>query len=140
MRIRPASAADLPALAAFDSVAAQDQTRTGQIARWIADQHCWLLEEGQAPRAYLALTNSFFGRPFVEMLMVDSDLRRHGYGQKLLEHAVAAHPDLWTSTNQSNLPMLALLARAGFVRSGIVEGLDEGDPELIFRHHPPLVE
>jgi hypothetical protein len=34
--------------------------------------------------------------------------------------------------------MQALLEAVGFIRSGIVEGLDEGDPELIYRKVIPL--
>jgi len=39
---------------------------------------------------------------------------------------------LFTSTNQSNVPMQRLCDRLGFVKSGYIENLDEGDPELIY--------
>lgn len=39
---------------------------------------------------------------------------------------------LFTSTNQSNVPMQNLLIQLGFVESGYIENLDEGDAELIF--------
>jgi RimJ/RimL family protein N-acetyltransferase len=39
---------------------------------------------------------------------------------------------LFTSTNQSNIAMQRLCESCGFERSGIVENLDEGDPELIY--------
>ena len=39
---------------------------------------------------------------------------------------------VFTSTNQSNLPMQRLCDRLGFIKSGYVENLDEGDPELIY--------
>jgi hypothetical protein len=39
---------------------------------------------------------------------------------------------LFTSTNRSNLPMQALLAKLGFVQCGEVNELDPGDPELFF--------
>jgi len=41
-------------------------------------------------------------------------------------------PKLFTSTNESNAPMRALLAKLGFSPSGVIENLDEGDPELVF--------
>ena len=37
---------------------------------------------------------------------------------------------LFTSTNVSNLPMQQLLQHAGWSATGILHGLDEGDPEL----------
>ncbi len=43
---------------------------------------------------------------------------------------------VWTSTNESNAPMRALLGSAGFVESGRVDNLDPGDPELIFVRLP----
>lgn len=57
---------------------------------------------------------------------------------------LAIGEELWTSTNQSNQPMQRLLERLGFLPSGVIEGLDEGDPELVFRllperFHPPFV-
>ncbi|MFJ4389225.1 hypothetical protein [Pseudomonas soli] len=36
------------------------------------------------------------------------------------------------STNRSNEPMRRLLERQRFVASGVVENLDEGDPEQIY--------
>jgi len=38
----------------------------------------------------------------------------------------------FTSTNASNEPMQKLLGKFGFIESGHVENLDEGDPEIIF--------
>ena len=39
----------------------------------------------------------------------------------------AVHP-----TNRSNLPMQRLLLNAGFVASGQIDNLDDGDPEQVF--------
>jgi ribosomal protein S18 acetylase RimI-like enzyme len=77
----------------------------------------------------------FFGQPMLELVMVGNVYRRQGIGEALVRHAIstAPGPTLWTSTNKSNVVMQALLERLGFDRSGIVEGLDEGDPELIYR-------
>ncbi|WP_177330351.1 hypothetical protein [Pseudomonas sp. CCOS 191] len=36
------------------------------------------------------------------------------------------------STNRSNEPMRRLLKRQGFVASGVVENLDQGDPERVY--------
>jgi hypothetical protein len=43
---------------------------------------------------------------------------------------------LWTSTNQSNQAMRLLLPRLGFIESGRIDNLDEGDPELVFVRLP----
>jgi len=39
---------------------------------------------------------------------------------------------MFTSTNRSNLAMQSLLRREGWLFSGELDGLDEGDPELVF--------
>jgi hypothetical protein len=44
---------------------------------------------------------------------------------------------VFTSTNQSNEAMQALLMSGGWVLSGILVGLDEGDPERVFFHDVP---
>ena len=131
--IRPATSADLPALIALDTIATDHLERRAEITSWITGGACRVAElEGRAV-GYAVLTHSFFHRPFIEMLMVAATARRAGIGKALLRHcADLAGAELWTSTNQSNAPMRALLARCGFVESGTIENLDPGDPELIF--------
>jgi GNAT superfamily N-acetyltransferase len=79
-------------------------------------------------------TRAFFGRDFVELLVVTVDARRRGVGARLLRHAVglSSTDRAFTSTNQSNVPMLSLLEKEGWSFSGQLEGIDEGDPELIY--------
>lgn len=77
----------------------------------------------------------FFGRDFIELLMVDPARRRCGIGRNLLRAALAAGTgQVFTSTNTSNQPMRALLQTEGWSFSGELDGLDEGDPELLFYH------
>lgn len=77
----------------------------------------------------------FFGRDFIELLIVDPARRRCGIGRNLLRAALAAGTgQVFTSTNTSNQPMRALLQTEGWSFSGELDGLDEGDPELLFYH------
>ena len=77
---------------------------------------------------------SFFGRDFVELLTVSVSKRRQGVGGYLLQEAVtqSSSDRIFTSTNQSNSEMIGLLEYAGWNFSGQLEGIDEGDPELVF--------
>jgi len=135
VRIRAAVCTDLPALIALVSVAADDPRRAVQIGQWLADGHMHVAELDDTLAGYRVQHRHFFGEAFIEMLMVAAPLRGHGVGSALLLHATScsAGARLFTSTNQSNANMQRLLAAAGFQQCGIVHGLDEGDPELIYR-------
>ena len=93
-----------------------------------------MAEVGSAPAGYAVVSRRFFSRPFIELLAVAPDFRRAGVGGALLEACSAAFAGeiLFTSTNQSNRPMQALLAKTGFAPSGVIENLDPGDPELVY--------
>ena len=97
-----------------------------------------MAEVGSAPAGYAIVSRRFFSRPFIELLAVAPDFRRAGVGGALLEACSAAFAGeiLFTSTNQSNRPMQALLAKTGFAPSGVIENLDPGDPELVYVRLP----
>ncbi len=91
-------------------------------------------ELGGSVAGYLAWDYHFFDRAFVEYLVVLADYRRQGLGEALMREAIARCDtrDVFTSTNQSNLRMQALLAKLGFEHCGKVDALDPGDPELFY--------
>jgi ribosomal protein S18 acetylase RimI-like enzyme len=133
-KVRPARADDLAAMIAVDEFAHAHPDRANEIAAWLQAGAAVVAERDGSIVGYAVLTRSFFHRPFVEMLTVAPEARRGGIGGRLLAHLVAhAGAEVWTSTNRSNLPMRELLLRAGFTESGFIEGLDPGDPELVFR-------
>lgn len=133
--IRLAKPEDMAALCALDTWLPQDARRAEEIDSWVrAGQAHVALMDGR-PAGYGVLTYGFFHDGFIELLMVGPRFRRQGLGAALIEH-LTGHcrtQRLWTSTNRSNLAMQSLVQRLGFIRSGIIEGLDEGDPELIWR-------
>jgi ribosomal protein S18 acetylase RimI-like enzyme len=83
---------------------------------------------------YIIWDRAFFGRPFVWLLGIDPRFRRRGIGRRLLREfeVRCAGESLFTSTNESNLAMQRLLEAGGFVRSGRLENLDPGDPEIFY--------
>jgi ribosomal protein S18 acetylase RimI-like enzyme len=67
-------------------------------------------------------------------LGVDPAFRRRGIAARLLaayERGCIGEP-LFVSTNESNHPMHELLNRSGYQRSGSVDNLDPGDPEVFY--------
>lgn len=124
----------------FEHICELDETVHGRPARRRLIGEA--LDQGQISvarvdreiRGFVIADESFFEQFFVRLLMVHQDFRRRGLATALMR---AAELDcqtgkLFTSTNQSNIPMQRLCDRLGFVKSGYVENLDEGDPELIY--------
>ena len=120
-------------------IAPASPERQQAIAEWVRAGQCHVVWQDGMAAGYTAFTRSFFRSPFIEMLVVSPLTRRQGIGRALVEHCiglVAPEQKLWTSTNESNAPMRAMLPQLGFVYTGQFAGLDEGDPELIYLRWP----
>ena len=105
----------------------------------MAHDGCWLAGRGASPEGYLVLSRRhFFGRDFVSLVVVEARARRRGLASALFQaaEAGATTPQLFTSTNQSNRPMQALLDARGYRKAGVITDLDEDDPEVVFVRNP----
>lgn len=130
--IRLATPAEIDAVI---GVAPAGRERQQAIAEWVQAGQCWVCWQDGMAAGYAAFTRTFFRSPFIEMLVVSPSTRRQGIGRALMEHCIGLVPHdqkLWTSTNESNAPMRAMLPQLGFVYTGQFAGLDEGDPERIY--------
>jgi ribosomal protein S18 acetylase RimI-like enzyme len=83
---------------------------------------------------YVVLDYSFYENGFISMLYVHADYRRRCVGERLMQQIeeVCRTAKLFTSTNLSNIAMQRLLAKLGYVLSGVIHNLDEDDPELVY--------
>lgn len=124
----------MQAIAAFDEVAHRQDERREFIRRSIESGSCLVAVEAGAAVGYAVLAKAFFGQWSVEMLYVSRTHRRRGVGTALMTaiEGRCIAEKLFVSTNQSNTSMQALLTSRGYQSSGVVENLDEGDPELIY--------
>jgi GNAT superfamily N-acetyltransferase len=138
---RRAVAGDLPAILRVDRVAASgDRKRSEFLRHCLALGECRVYVVDEVVAGFvIVLPEHFFGRDFIELLVVDPDRRRAGIGRILLRDAVAAAGTarVFTSTNASNRPMRALLATEDWSFSGGLGGLDEDDSELVFYKDRP---
>ena len=134
MQIRNAVAEDLPALITVDAVARGNIERVESLRAAIAAGECIVAAQDQALLGYVVLNHAFYQNGFVPLLYVSADSRRQGVGTALLRAAEARcrTEKLFTSTNESNYPMRALLKAAGYQPSGAINNLDPGDPELVY--------
>ncbi len=79
-------------------------------------------------------TNDFFGYSFISLVIVKPSERRKGVASALMKAymQMAKTSKVFSSTNQSNKRMQQLFHNLGFVKSGVIDNLDEGDPEIIY--------
>ena len=123
---------DLATIVAFDDQAS-DPGRRAWLEDSLSRREVHLLSVDGATCAYGVL-DEFFGHVFVSLLYVAPAWRRQSLGVSLLNHlcSVASTPRVFSSTNLSNAPMHALFARQGWDVSGLLNHLDDGDPEIVY--------
>lgn len=125
---------DIGLLATIDPRFEIDPKLSAHIADLLGSGLSWAAFNGRRGVGFAVVTRHFYGFPFVDLLHVAEVARRRSAGSALMAHCEAAHDAdrIFTSTNESNEPMRALLAKAGWLPAGVVHYLDPGDPELIF--------
>lgn len=131
---RLATVTDANLLIDLDTLASQDLRRHAQIGEWCEAGVCHVAEIEGVVAAYGVLHYHFYDSGFIEILMVGSLMRRKMVGLKFIEYfkSICMRPKLFTSTNRSNLPMIKLLSKTGFIESGRIDNLDEQGPEVVF--------
>jgi ribosomal protein S18 acetylase RimI-like enzyme len=138
--IRKASESDINEISAIDTMAlGGDPSRNDFIRRSVGEGNCYVLtidDNASAKRiaAYGVLVHTFYDQGMIDMLMVAREHRRKGFGADLMRHmeSECRTEKLFTSTNESNTPMQALLTKLGYSPSGVIYNLDPDDPELIY--------
>jgi ribosomal protein S18 acetylase RimI-like enzyme len=126
--------ADLLKLYQCDPYSKVHESRRLELRRMVQQNSCLIAVAGSRPLGFAVLEYSFFGNGFIPLICVAAEHHGKGVGLALLR---ALEPQchtakLFTSANASNGPAQRLFSRAGFTRSGIIENLDEGDPEFVY--------
>lgn len=138
MDFRLAGYPDAETIIKFDSIASTDRTRANFIHQKIASRNCHVaIVDGQVV-AYGVIEYTFFNHGFIPLLYVAAKYRRCGVGGALLRHleGQCTTPKLFTTTHQSNESMQALLTKLKYKKSGRIENISDGDPEIIFFTRP----
>jgi GNAT superfamily N-acetyltransferase len=132
--IRLANESDVAALCSIDLVARCENERREFIRHSVASGACFVAVAGDEVIGYGVLNYTFYHNGCIDMLYVHSDHRCRGAAAALLRHleSQCETSKLFTSTNLSNFAMQSLLAKLGYVLSGIIHNLDEGDPEIVY--------
>jgi ribosomal protein S18 acetylase RimI-like enzyme len=133
--VRRATSKDLDAVLELERTSPIGHDRAALLTARIQSGEVVVFEREGRVLGYLVIrSHAFFGRDFVELLAVAPEDRRSGVGIFLLRRAVDASTTqrVFTSTNRSNVQMIGLLEKAAWQFSGLLEGIDEGDPELVY--------
>jgi ribosomal protein S18 acetylase RimI-like enzyme len=133
MKIRKAKPEDINRLKQIDHLSYRPE-RASFIERAVSCGQAWVAVVKSEVVAYAVLDRSYFERPTISMLMVSSQQRRSGIGNRLVEYLeqICEGQEIWTSTNLSNTPMQRLMAKRGYHLTGFIDNLDPGDPELFY--------
>ncbi|PYE51903.1 GNAT family N-acetyltransferase [Deinococcus yavapaiensis] len=129
--LRRATISDLAVLVTLGDAAGNAERRR-RIEETLATRETVLALRGDEAVGYGVL-GTFFDRPFVSLVYVSPPHRRRGIAEALVRHFGALDaPKVFSSTNLGNAAMHALFRKLGWIAAGMVDHLDEGDPEVIY--------
>jgi ribosomal protein S18 acetylase RimI-like enzyme len=134
VNIVEAQLTDLNAIVQIDREVIGNASRRDFIEDAIKQGRCILVKENNDVAGFSIYDTNFFECTFISLIIVPPAKRRKGYASHMLNHLVRTSltDKIFSSTNRSNQSMRKVFEANGFVESGIVENLDEGDPEIIY--------
>lgn len=132
--VTKASINDLDAILHIDIDVIGNDSRRDYIKVTINEGRCIIVKEDNSISGFLTYDTNFFGCTFLSLIIVSPTKRRRGYASSLISYMLSHSPTqkIFSSTNKSNESMHTVFHSNGFIRSGMIENLDEGDPEIIF--------
>jgi ribosomal protein S18 acetylase RimI-like enzyme len=125
---------NLEKIVKIDSELIGNTSRRNYIKKSIGFGKCIVAKEKDDIVGFLIYDTNFFECAFISLIIVSPCCRRKGYASLLLDYMVSSSPTtkVFSSTNRSNINMQRAFEINGFIQSGMVENLDDGDPEIIY--------
>ena len=137
MDIEKATNKELASIIEIDAMLVGNHNRKDFINNAIEAGRCLVASTSGKVVGYGILENTFYGQGFIGLLVVHPEYRRRGIATALIRliETICPTKKLFTSTNKSNIIAQKTYEANGFVRSGHIDNLDEGDPEIIYFKH-----
>lgn len=134
MLINKAESSDLESICTIDAMVIGNDRRRDYLSKAVANQECVIAKLNGEAVGFAVCDCSFFGYPYLTLIIVNPQFRRQGIAKALISYIEnnTKSEKLFTSTNESNITMQKVCDSLGYIRSGIIENLDDGDPELIY--------
>ncbi|KIL43238.1 GNAT family N-acetyltransferase [Jeotgalibacillus campisalis] len=125
---------DLDRIAHIDKEVSGNTSRLSYFKTSIDLRNCIIAKCDKEIAGFLIYETNFFDCAFISLVVISPSYRRKGFASLLLDYMMSQSPTpkVFSSTNRSNLSMQKAFDSNGFIESGIVENLDEGDPEIIY--------
>ncbi len=132
--VEKATEQELESVWALDSTAIGNLDRKDFLANAVSSGRCLVARIEDTMVGFGVLDQSFYGQGFISLLIVHPEYRQRGVATALIGHIESICPTgkLFTSTNESNVIAQQVYESLGFARSGYIENLDEGDPEIVY--------
>jgi ribosomal protein S18 acetylase RimI-like enzyme len=139
MDVERASEVDVDAVADLDALSFRPPARPDEVRAAIRDGACWVARSDDAVVGFALFDRFLHGHGFLRLIAVHPDHRRQGVGTALVSAIEGECPTdrLFTATEESNEAMQRLCDALGFVRCGRIEGLEDGEIELIYYKRLP---
>ncbi len=135
--IRPAVETDAAAVIEAGAPVASTRAAQRRLLAALRNGDVIVAVVGETIAGVVASNDGFFGHRFITLLAVPPAYRRRGLASRLLDAVLlqATTDRVFISTNESNAVIHELCRRHGFVRAGVVDHLDPGDPEVFYVRH-----
>ena len=125
---------DLDEIVNIDREVIGSDSRRNYIKKAIEEERCLAIKNEYSFVGFLIFDTNFFECSFISLIIIKPTERRKGYATSLMKYFFSISPTkkIFSSTNRSNKRMQEVFKANGFIQSGFVENLDEGDPEIIY--------
>lgn len=125
---------ELDEIVGIDREVIGNENRRKYIRKAIEEERCIAIKTEFSYLGFLIFKEDFFECSFISLVIVKQTERRKGYATSLLQYFLSISPTkkIFSSTNQSNNRMQEVFKRNGFIESGIIHNLDDGDPEIVY--------
>lgn len=132
--IEKAQLINLDEIVNIDVEVIRNSNRREYIRIAIEEKRCIVAKDKNLIIGFLIYDTNFFDCSFISLIIVKPTERRKGYATSLIKYFINVSPTrkMFSSTNQSNHKMQEVFKVNGFIKSGLIENLDEGDLEIIY--------
>lgn len=135
MQISVATTDEVETVCMIDYSVIGNDYRRGYLSQAVEEGKCFLAKTDEnAAAGFIIFDTTFYENAFIWLVIVSPDFRREGVATALVKYIETICPTdkLFTSTNESNEAMQRLCDSLGFVKSGFIENLNDGDPEIVY--------